>query len=150
MATSDLLKAIEGALGVALDLGYAAKAEQHDLFEAYVLILLLEAAKSMGWSLSLRDGTGATVTAPVFRRGPGRLPSPGFTFARMTKPGKEDLEAHLGVKVAGRTAVGVSAATMSAACFTSSISWFCRRPTRPRAAPRTRTRIMAWSSCMVR
>lgn len=113
MAASDLLKAIEGALDVALDLGYAAEAEQHDLFEAYVLTLLLEAAKDMGWSLSLRDGTGATVTAPVFRRGPGRLPSPGFTFARMTKPGKQDLEAHLGVKVAGRTAVGVSAATMS-------------------------------------
>lgn len=113
MAASDLMKAIEGSLGMAVDLGYATKAEQHDLFEAYVLTLLLEAAKGVGWSLSLRDGSGRTVTAPIFRRGPGRLPSLGFTFALMTKPGKRDLEAHLGVKVAGRTAVGVSAATMS-------------------------------------
>lgn len=113
MAASDLLKAIEGTLGMAVDLGYAAKAEQHDLFEAYVLTLLLEAAKGAGWSLSLRDGSSRKVATPIFRRGPGRLPSPNFTFALMTKPGKRDLEAHLGVKVAGRTAVGVSASTMS-------------------------------------
>lgn len=113
MAKIDLLTDVEAALGMALHADYATKAEQHDLFEAYVLTLLLEAAKATGWTLSLRDGWGRAVTAPLFRRGPGRLTSRKFTFAHMTKPGKRDLEAHLGVKVAGLTAVDVSPATAS-------------------------------------
>lgn len=113
MAKIDLLPDVQAALGMAVHADYAAKAEQHDLFEAYVLTLLLDAGKATGWTYALRDGWGNMVTAPLFRRGPGRLTSRQFTFAHLTRPGRRDLEAHLGVKVAGRAPVVVSPATKS-------------------------------------
>lgn len=113
MASTSLLTDIEAALGTAVALGYAKKAKQHDLYEAYALTLLLEAADNTGWSWMLQDGWGNQITSPVFRMGPGRLTSSGFTFARLSKAGKQPLEAHLGVKVAGTALVRKSAATPS-------------------------------------
>lgn len=113
MASSSLLTDVEAALGLALDLGYASKAKAHDLYEAYVLTLLLVAADAAGWTLDLHDGWGHAVTAPVFRLGPGRITSRDYTFARMTKAGMAPLEAHLGVKVSGQAPVGISARTKS-------------------------------------
>lgn len=113
MASSSLLTDVEAALGLSVDLGYASKAKDHDLYEAYVLTLLLVAADAAGWTLDLRDGWGHAVTAPVFRLGPGRITSRDYTFARMTKAGRAPLEAHLGVKVSGQSSVVISAPTMS-------------------------------------
>lgn len=113
MATNSLLTHVEAALGTAVTLGYASKAKQHDLYEAYVLTLLLQAADDKGWTTELRDGWGHRVTSAVFRLGPGRLPSRGYTLVHMSKTGRPDHEAHLGVKVSGRTPVGVSAVTAS-------------------------------------
>lgn len=36
MALSSLLTNVETALGLSVDLGYASKAQEHDLYEAYV------------------------------------------------------------------------------------------------------------------
>lgn len=113
MALSSLLTNLETALGLSIDLGYASKAKDHDLYEAYVLTLLLIVAHSKGWNLELRDGWGHAVTNPLFRLGPGRITSPKYTFARMTKAGREPLEAHLGVKVSGQAPVGISSPTKS-------------------------------------
>lgn len=113
MALSSLLADVETALGLSVDLGYASKAKNHDLYEAYVLTLLLLAADAAGWKLELRDGWGHTVTAPLFRLGPGRITSRDYTFARMTKAGRVPLEAHLGVKVSGQAPVGISSPTKS-------------------------------------
>lgn len=113
MAVSSLLADVETALGLSVDLGYASKAKNHDLYEAYVLTLLLLAAAAAGWELELRDGWGHTVTAPLFRLGPGRITSRNYTFARMTKAGRAPLEAHLGVKVSGQAPVGISSPTKS-------------------------------------
>lgn len=113
MASSSLLADVETALGLSVDLGYASKAKNHDLYEAYVLTLLLLAADAAGWKLELRDGWGHTVTAPLFRLGPGRITSRNYTFARMSKAGRAPLEAHLGVKVSGQAPVGISSPTKS-------------------------------------
>lgn len=113
MALSSLLTNVETALGLSVDLGYASKAQEHDLYEAYVLTLLLLAADDAGWKLELRDGWGNAVTAPLFRRGPGRITSRNYTFAHMTKAGRAPLEAHLGVKVSGQAPVGISPPTKS-------------------------------------
>lgn len=113
MALPSLLADVETALGLSVDLGYASKAKNHDLYEAYVLTLLLLAADAAGWKLELRDGWGHTVTAPLFRLGPGRITSRNYTFARMTKAGRVPLEAHLGVKVSGQAPVGISSPTKS-------------------------------------
>ena len=113
MALTSLLTNVETALGLSVDLGYASKAKDHDLYEAYVLTLLLCAAACKGWNLELRDGWGNPVTDPLFRLGPGRITSLQYTFARMTKAGREPLEAHLGVKVSGQSPVGISSPTKS-------------------------------------
>ena len=113
MATSSLLTNVEAALGMAVTLGYASKAKQHDLYEAYVLTLLLQAAHNDGWTLTLRDGWGGRVTSAMFRLGPGRLYSRDYPLVHLSKSGKSDLEAHLGVKVSGKTPVSVSAMTGS-------------------------------------
>lgn len=99
---------------MSVTLGYSGKkAATHDVYEVYALSLLLEAAHSSGWTPQLRDGFGTKVTSAVFRAGPGRITSHGYTFAVLTKPGHADLEAHVGVKVSGRTAVRVSKGTAS-------------------------------------
>lgn len=113
MASSSLLADVEAALGLSVDLGYSSKAKDHDLYEAYVLTLLLVEADAAGWTLELLDGWGRAVTAPVFRLGPGRITSREYTFVRMTKAGKTPLEAHLGVRVSGQSPVSISTPTNS-------------------------------------
>lgn len=112
-APPSLLTNVETALGLSVDLGYARKAKDHDLYEAYMLTLLLSAAVSSGWNWELRDGWGNAVTDPLFRLGPGRITSRQYTLARITMEGREPIEAHLGVKVSGQAPVGISPPTQS-------------------------------------
>ena len=108
MATSSLLPAVQAALGAAVTLGYASTAADHDVYEAYVLTLFLEAAVAEDWNMELRDGSCRPTSRAVFRLGPGRLPTGDFTHVRLWKSGKQDLEAHLGVKVVGSSPVVAS------------------------------------------
>jgi hypothetical protein len=101
MASSSMLPTIHAALGAASTLGYASSTAAHDVYEGYVLALFLQAASAEGWLAELRDGSDNPTTAAIFRLGPGRLPSGNFTHVRLTKAGKVDLEAHIGVKVRG-------------------------------------------------
>lgn len=105
MATASLLPTIQSALGSAATLGYNSASAAHDVYEAYVLALLLEAASNEGWTSDLRDGLDNPTTHAVFRLGPGRLPSAGFTHIKLIKAGKVDLEAHIGVKVRGASSI---------------------------------------------
>ena len=107
MVLTSLLANVKTALGLSVELDYASKAKDHDLYKAYVLTLLLRAAFCRGWDLELRDGWGNVVTNPLFRLGPGRITSLQYTFARMTKAGREPLEAYLEVKVSGLAPVGI-------------------------------------------
>jgi hypothetical protein len=86
----------------ASSLGYNNKGAAHDIYEGYVLTLLLKAADNQLWKWQLRDGKGKPTSHVLFRLGPGRLPSGNFTHVLLTKPGKADLEAHIGVKVVGK------------------------------------------------
>jgi hypothetical protein len=96
-----LLAAVAAGLSTAATLGYDSESEAHDVYEAYVLTLLLEAADNDGWQWELRDQSKAVTNRAIYRRGPGRLASGNFTHVFLSKPGKEDLEAHIGVKVTG-------------------------------------------------
>lgn len=102
MASSSLLSRVQAAFGSAGTLGYNSSTAAHDIYEGYVLTLLLWAAKHDGWNLQCRDGGGKPTTRVVFRLGPGRLPTGNFTHVHLSKPGKVDLEAHIGVKVIGK------------------------------------------------
>ncbi len=102
MASSSLLPAVQGMFSAASSLGYNSKTAAHDIYEGYVLTLLLKAAKNLHWRWQLRDGKGKATSKVLFRLGPGRLPSGDFTHILLTKSGKVDLEAHIGVKVIGK------------------------------------------------
>lgn len=102
MAKSSLLPAVKAAFSGAASLGYNQKSAAHDIYEGYILTLLLIAADNEGWKPDRRDGKNNPTNHVVFRLGPGRLPSGNFTHFLLTKPGKADLEAHIGVKVIGK------------------------------------------------
>lgn len=105
MSTIDLLSAVSGGLATAKTLGYSTASAAHDVYEAYVLTLLLRAAKRQGWTWDLRDTSGKITTDAIFRMAPGRLPSGNFTHVLLSKAGNSDLEAHIGIKVVGNSNV---------------------------------------------
>lgn len=102
MASSNLLSTIQTAFGAAVSLGYDSSTAAHDIYEGYVLALLLQAAVNKGWTVQCRDGKGKPTSQVIFRLGPGRLPSGNFTHVHLTKAGKVELEAHIGAKVIGK------------------------------------------------
>src|SRR3954451_6401396 len=74
-----------------------------DLFEAYVLTALVQAAKAEHWTVTLEDMSEAPATTALFRRSPGNIyATPGshnFTHFAFTRAGVPALEGHLGIKV---------------------------------------------------
>lgn len=100
-----MLSTIRGALSTAATLGYSSSTAAHDIYEGYILALLLKAASDECWTAELRDGSDNPTTNAIFRLGPGRLSSGNFTHVRLTKLGKVALEAHIGVKVRGASSI---------------------------------------------
>jgi hypothetical protein len=115
------------ALSTAATLGYNGASAAHDVYEGYVLALFLQAASAEHWTAELRDGSDNPTTHAVFRLGPGRLPSGNFTHVRFTKPGKVDLEAHIGVKVRGASLI---AHEFDLLLLPAAIAATCRRANR--------------------
>jgi hypothetical protein len=100
-----LLAAVRSGLITAQHLGYDAQSEAHDVYEAYILTLLIRAADNLGWQWELHDQSCSVTNRAVFRKGPGRLPTGNFTHVMLSKANKQDLEAHIGVKVRGISGV---------------------------------------------
>lgn len=100
MTRDELVRAIEQAIGTLHNL-YRSDADESDLYEASLFALCIEAARSAGGSVLLtRDGRVRT-TELYFRRSPGNLWTPGFTYALVDFDGTpKRLEIHLGVYVA--------------------------------------------------
>lgn len=127
MASASMLSTITAALSTAATLGYNVASAAHDVYEGYVLALLLQAASAESWAAELRDGSDNPTTDAIFRLGPGRLPSGNFTHVRLTKPGKVALEAHIGVKVRG---VSTIAHEFDLLLMPASVAATCRRTNR--------------------
>lgn len=127
MASSSMLSKIKAALSVASTLGYNRASAAHDVYEGYVLALFVQAASAEHWNTELRDGADNPTTHAVFRLAPGRLPSGNFTHVRLTKPGKLDLEAHIGVKVQGASSI---AHEFDLLLLTASVAAVCRQTNR--------------------
>lgn len=123
MAASDLLNALKAILSSAKSLGYDNQSAAHDIYEAYILGILVEAAAEAGWRWELRDGANMPTTRAVFRKAPGRLCSGDFTHLWLSKAGRQDLEAHLGVKVIGHANV---AHEFDLLLLTSAVATMCR------------------------
>lgn len=100
MSRASLIQDIETAIGV-LQQTYRNDADESDLYEASLLVLCLDAAKSAGGTLLLTQDGRTPATVLRFRRSPGNLWSGGFTYALVSFIGtQKKLEIHLGVYVA--------------------------------------------------
>lgn len=102
-----LFNELSANLGTAIQPTLSSASAVSDLFEAYVLTIVLRAAQTEGASITYHDPAGAPTTTFVFRTSPGYLWSQTqpYTYAILRFPSREPLEAHLGVRVAGKSGV---------------------------------------------
>ena len=117
------------------------QSELNDLFEAYVLSGLVRAAQAEGWAMSLRDMEEIPANVALFRRSPGNIyASPGsqnFTHFVLAKTGVPPLEAHIGIKLTGKSGVEHEC---DVALLPQDVAQFCRRHN---VHPRSRRLILS-------
>jgi hypothetical protein len=101
-----LLAAIQSALGIVVTPSLTASSDPSDLFEAYILSIVLDAAVDLGAQVEFRNANGVT-NQFVFRTSPGFIFSTAqpYTYAAIALPNCPLLEAHIGVRIAGRSEV---------------------------------------------
>lgn len=104
---TDLLTPIQAILGPSLSPSLSTASATSDIFEAYAFTLVVEAARTEGASISYRDVFGRIPTTFVFRTSPGYIFSTihPYTHAVIMFPNKPPLEAHVGVRVVGKSKV---------------------------------------------
>jgi hypothetical protein len=104
---ADLLTQIQATLGSSLSPSLSTASSTSDIFEAYAFSLVVEAAKTEGAAVSYRDVFDNLPTTFVFRTSPGYIFSTTqpYTHAVILFPNKPPLEAHIGVRVVGKSRV---------------------------------------------
>lgn len=105
--TDDLLDEIATTLGSAISSSLTSASATSDIFEAYVFSLVLEAAQTEGARITYRNVLGNTPTDFIFRTSPGYIFSTNqnYTHAVILFSNKAPLEAHIGVRVVGKSDV---------------------------------------------
>jgi hypothetical protein len=104
----DLVDAIRLELGAAVNPVISNQQTSSDLYEAYLLALVVRAAKAEGATVSYRTRTGATAADFVFRTAPGLINSSAqqYTFAHLDLGSRRGpLEVHIGVRISGKSRV---------------------------------------------
>jgi len=103
----DLIEAIEAIVDAAASIGYAAPGATNDVYENYVWSLCVVAAQQQGATVSYQTVTGQTPTVLRFRTSPGDIYSQAhpYTHALISFPGCPLLEAHVGIRVIGKSRV---------------------------------------------
>jgi hypothetical protein len=107
VSASTLVDAIRSSLTVPIR-SHSALTPGYDLYEVYLFGLCIDAAKSIGMSVSFRDANGSSKSALILRTSPSAIWSQAhkFTHAALSWHGRDRLEAHLGIYV--RAGSGVS------------------------------------------
>lgn len=103
----DLISAIESIVASAATAGYSSATATNDIYENYVWALCLAAARQHGASIRYEDYNEQSTTSLVFRTAPGAIYSSAhpYTHAAIEFPGCPTLEAHVGIRVTGRSRV---------------------------------------------
>lgn len=103
----ELVNAIASAVGSLVGIGAITASADNDRFEAYVWSLVLTAATAEGAAITYKDPAKTQVTNLLFRTSPGSISTkvPAFTHASIDFPGKPELEAHIGIKIQGKSRV---------------------------------------------
>jgi hypothetical protein len=102
-----MLNAITAVLGSAINANPLATVAQSDIFEAYVLTLVIRAARTENATVSYASRNGMPATELLLRTSPGFIFSTAknYTHAVLTFPDGRVLEGHSGIKVAGKSGV---------------------------------------------
>jgi hypothetical protein len=105
--SDELLNQIDATFGAGIQPNLTTASAVSDIFEVYVFSLVVRAAETEGATVAFYDVYGQPANTFIFRTSPGHLWSSTqpYTYARLSFPTKELLEAHLGVRVAGRSHV---------------------------------------------
>lgn len=103
----DLVDAVESILASAAAVGYANQSATNDVYENYVWALCIQAAMQQGASVTYETVGGQQATTLIFRTSPGAIYSTAhnYTHAVLDLAGSPTLEAHVGVRVAGKSRV---------------------------------------------
>jgi len=104
---AQLLQMITTSLGQNFGLGTLTAAAANDRYEAFIWLLVIQAAQAEQAQVALVDVYGNAATAPLLRTSPGVIASQAYpyTHAVISFPGKPPLEAHVGIKTAGKSSV---------------------------------------------
>lgn len=102
-----LIAEIQAALGAAVNPSLTVTSAANDIFEAYILSLVINAARAEGATISFMDVFGNTPTTYVFRTSPGHifLTTQPYCHTVIEFPNKPTLEAHIGIYVGGKSRV---------------------------------------------
>ena len=102
-----MLTAITSILGPAISTTPLAATSLPDVFEAYVLSLVLKSARDEGATISYTSRDGRPATSLIFRTSPGYIFSTAknYTHVVISFPDQPTLEGHVGIKVSGKSGV---------------------------------------------
>ncbi len=100
---SRLKQAISSLIGGVIDPGYASLRQTSDLYERYILEIILSAAKNEGASISYLNTFGNQPQSLLFRESPGQIYATDkpYTHVVVEFAGKPLLEVHVSVRVQG-------------------------------------------------
>lgn len=106
VSNKQLLNEIRQTLGSAVSPWLAETSAGTDLFEAYVATLIVRAAEEDGATITYEDTRGYPAQQLRFRTSPGPIYSSKlYTHIVVEFDPRHELEIHLGIRVAGKSAV---------------------------------------------
>jgi len=102
----DLLTSVRDALPSAVALNFTSATDPWDIFEAYTFALIVKAARADGYTVSYHGLKTVGGSAQfVFRRSPGSIWSPHFSYVHLSHGLSVPLELHVGVRIQGQSGV---------------------------------------------
>lgn len=103
----ELIDAISDSVGALVNVGAITASADNDRFEAYVWSIVVRAAVAENAAVTYRDPNKYVVNDLLFRTSPGSISSkkPLYTHALIQFAGKPELEAHIGIRIQGKSRV---------------------------------------------
>ena len=107
ITASTIVTQISKIIGSSYGTNYSAASAANDVFEGYTLAIVVRAARAAGASVVFETNNETVTSNLVFRTSPGDIFSlrRPYTHALIELPNCPALEAHIGVKVSGRSGV---------------------------------------------
>ncbi|WP_414754698.1 hypothetical protein [Anabaena sp. CCY 9910] len=102
-----LIQGIRTRIGSLVQLGFGSSTDVSDLYEAYIFSILIRAAQNEGAKIRFQNALEQDTQYLIFRRSPGQIyvSTHPYTHAVIEFNGKPILEAHVGIRIQGRSQV---------------------------------------------